>query len=194
MESKPVSAERIDAIQKELLERMEREQAIRRKLTELLQSGTSMKEINAGHPLPKEMRVIDEANEAYLIATIVECGWPDAQRFGASAAQAAFLIVQHSWNQKLMSDALPQIEADARAKRVDAGQYALLYDRLHVRLHGKQRYGSQLKSNSEGELSLEPLEDPENVDKLRAELGMDPLADYLEHFVPQNGNKPVKIN
>jgi hypothetical protein len=181
IESKPVSADRVEVIKKELAERMEREQGIRQKLHELLQNKITSQELK-DHPIVKEMNTIDKANEAYLIAITAECGWPDAQRFGARAAQAAFLIVQHSGNVELMSDALPCIEADARAKRIHGDQYALLYDRLNLRLHGKQRYGSQLTTAPDGSFSLDPLEDPDKVEELRKELGMEPLAQYLERF------------
>lgn len=190
--NKPVPAERIEAITRELLERKDREQAIRNTLHQLLQTGIAPAELKV-HPVVKEMQSIDQANEAYLMAILAECGWPDAARFGARAAHAAFLIVQHSGSQQLMIDALPFIEADVRAKHINGDQYALLYDRLSVSLHGKQRYGSQLITATNGELMLEPLEDPGRVDEHRKELGMAPLADYLARFAKQNGNRPIKM-
>ncbi|MBK7992431.1 MAG: hypothetical protein IPK14_03155 [Blastocatellia bacterium] len=45
----------------------------------------------------------------------------------------------------------------------------------------KQLYGSQLSISSEGEAGLMPLEDP-NVDKLRKEVGLEPLAQYIKNF------------
>ena len=192
-EHKSVPADRVEVIKQELLCCMEREQGVRSKLHELLKTGVTP-QVLKDHPVVNEMRTIDASNEAYLIAIVAECGWPGAQRFGARAAHAAFLIVQHSDNVELMSGALPFIEADAQAKLINGGQFALLFDRLNLQLHGKQRYGSQLIRAPDGSLSLEPLEDPHKVDEFRAKLRIAPLMEYLERFKAQNGDRPIKIN
>jgi len=60
---------------------------------------------------------------------------------------------------------------------------ALLEDRVLVREGNAQIYGTQLKRNQEtGALELEPITDEANVDKRRAEMGMESLADYLKRF------------
>ena len=86
----------------------------------------------------------------------------------------------------------PLIELDVRSKRIDAQPFALLFDRLHVMLGEKQRYGTQLGNNLEGELLLMPLEDRGRVEELRKELGLIPLAEYLRFFEKQNGGKPIR--
>lgn len=75
--------------------------------------------------------------------------------------------------------ALPQIEKDVRAGKLDGQPYALLYDRLQLRLGGMQRYGSQVHRGDRGPY-VPGLEEPEEVDERREELGMVPLAEYLE--------------
>src|SRR5688572_2884971 len=113
MSDNSLSSEKILAIQKELVERREREQAPRRELHILLTSGRSQEAIQSS-PVIAEMQRIDNENVAYLKILIREHGWPDADRFGAEAASAAFLIVQHSNDTELMSSALPFIEADVK--------------------------------------------------------------------------------
>lgn len=57
---------------------------------------------------------------------------------------------------------------------------ALLEDRVALRQGKKQIYGSQIGFDSETKLYyVMPLEDPDNVDKRRAEVGLQPLADYI---------------
>ena len=181
MRDKPLSAEMIDAIRKELLERREREQAPRRQFHDFFMSGKSQEEIRSS-PLVAEMHRVDAENVAYLKTLVQEHGWPDAERFGPEAASAAFLIVQHSDDTELMSMALPFIEADVKAKRLNGDAYALLYDRLNLRLNRPQRYGSQVSYNEQGDPIADNLEDPEHVDERRLELGMIPLATYLQRF------------
>jgi len=101
--------------------------------------------------------------------------------------------VQHSGHIPLMLAALPPIEKDVKAKRLNAQPYALLYDRLQINLGEKQRYGSQLGSNESGELVLMPLEDPARVEELRKEIGIFSLSKYLKFFEKQNGGKAVKM-
>ena len=182
-EPQSISPERIAAIKTDLESRREREQGVRNEITELLRTGTPIASLNAAtSPVVKRMIEIDKENVAALKGILAECGWIDATRFGARVAQAAFLIVQHSNDDELMGGALPHIEADAKAKRINGDQYALLYDRLTLSRGGLQRYGSQLSTRDNGEMFADKLEDPEHVDERRKELGMQSLASYIGGF------------
>lgn len=130
----------------------------------------------------ERMRRVDEENVEALLGLIAEVGWIDAARFGPAASDAAFLIVQHSGHLRLMKTALPLIENEMHAGHANKQSYALLYDRLQVSLGKRQRYGSQLGVLPDGRNALMPLEDPDQVDKWRAEMGMGPLAEYLAYF------------
>lgn len=167
---------RVKKIQDELAARLQRDQAVRTDPTQR-----------------DKMGEVDGENTDYLVKLIQEIGWIDAERFGAEAANAAFLIVQHSGHLKLMMAALPPIEKDVRAKKLDGQPYALLYDRLQLNLGEKQRFGSQVGSGANGELVVLPLEDRENVDVYRAEMNMIPLQMYLDFFKEQNGGKEIKF-
>ena len=64
--------------------------------------------------------------------------------------------------------------------KAKASSLALLEDRVALRKGKNQIYGSQvvwdMKTN---EHYLMPLDDPENVDKRRSQVGLPPLAIYL---------------
>jgi hypothetical protein len=139
------------------------------------------------------MAKVDSDNTAWLVKLVQEVGWIDAARFGAPTANHAFLIVQHSMNVPLMLAALPFIEKDMKAKRLDAQPYALLFDRLQVMLSEKQRYGTQISTDETGRLVLLPLEDRARVEELRKTIGLFPLAEYLRLFEKQNGGKAVTL-
>lgn len=129
-----------------------------------------------------EMRAVDEDNLEFLVGIVEELGWIDAERFGREAANAAFLIVQHSSDLRLMCSALPRIEADVRAGRLGGQAYALLFDRYQLDIGFQQRYGSQIGRSERFGSVLMPCEDIEHIDERRAELGMGPLAQYLNLF------------
>jgi hypothetical protein len=172
-----LDATRIKEIADELLRRRETDQQVRKDPAKR-----------------KDMAKVDADNTAYLIKLVKEVGWIDADRFGAQASHAAFLIVQHSGDLPLMIAGLPAIEKDAKAKKLGDGQpYALLYDRLQLRLGRKQKYGTQIGESPKGELYVLPLVDPAKVEEYRKEIGVSiSLREYLRIY-KQLTDKTVKI-
>jgi len=62
-------------------------------------------------------------------------------------------------------------------------ELAFLEDRVALRQGRKQIYGSQMGRDKEtGEYFVLPLIDPGNVDKRRAKIGLEILANYLENW------------
>ena len=169
-----VDAERVAAVAAELAERRDEDQRVRSQGRDGDMS---------------EMGRIDADNTEYIGDLIGELGWIDATRFGVAASDAAFLIVQHTADLRLMRTALPHIEADVRAGRLDGQNYTLMFDRLQLNLGYKQRYGSQI-GIVDGERVLMPCEDIERVDEFRAEMGMIPLEQYLDFFREEGGPPP----
>lgn len=67
--------------------------------------------------------------------------------------------------------------------KAKAGNLALLEDRIALKQGKEQLYGSQVSWNlASGEYYVLPLADPDNVDKRRAMVGLQPLADYLSNW------------
>jgi hypothetical protein len=65
---------------------------------------------------------------------------------------------------------------------------AFLEDRILVAEGKKQVYGTQLQwTAATGQLELAPIEDEGNVEAGRAELGLGPLAEYVERVRAQSG-------
>lgn len=122
----------------------------------------------------------DSAHSRRLRGLIDEHGWPTAAAVGFEAAEAAFLIVQHTPFEDWQRSMLPRVGQAVDAGELEGQDYALLYDRVQMKLGHPQRYGTQLNSTDGGALRLYSLENPAAVDSLRAELGMPPLEEYLE--------------
>jgi hypothetical protein len=135
-----------------------------------------------------EMQTVDGDNTQYLRTLVMDIGWIDAKRFGKQTATNAFLIVQHSGDLRLMQAALPEIEKDMKAGVGDPQDYALLYDRLKLNLGERQRYGSQIGQDKEGNPIVLPLEDKAKVEEFRKAIGLFPLSQYLKFF-EQQGKK-----
>ena len=121
----------------------------------------------------------DSAHSRRLRELVEAHGWPRSSEVGPEAAEAAFLIVQHTPFEEWQRSMLAHVERAVHAGEQDAQDYAMLYDRVQRKLGHPQRYGTQLSSTDDGRLRLDSLENPEAVDSLRAELGMPPLEEYL---------------
>ena len=94
-------------------------------------------------------------------------------------ASKCFLVIQHS-DQKTMEYYLPIIKDLFDRKQTKGSNYALLYDRVSVNKNkGVQYYGTQVNTDANQPYEIK---DEKNVDKRRAELGMETMASYLQRF------------
>lgn len=183
VEAKPLALGEAKELPKEKVQTVQGELARRAKLDQ---------EVRTDPAKRNEAGKVDADNTNYVVKLVQEVGWIDAERFGARTSNDAFLIVQHSMHAPLMLAALPAIEKDVKAKRLNGQPYALLHDRLQLMLGEKQRYGTQIGPNDNGELVVLPLEDRRRVEELRKEIGLFSLADYLKFYEMSQG-KPVKF-
>lgn len=170
-EANAVPADKLKAVQAELAKRYTTDQDVRK-----------------GRIARAKMKQIDTENTAYLRTIAAELGWIDAQRFGSQAAHAAFLLLQHSGDLSLMRAAVPLIEADVKAGRLDGASYAMLYDRLQLMTAGKQRYGTQIAMNADREVVVPSIEDKNRVNEYRRSVSLQPLEQYVRMW---GAAKPV---
>lgn len=161
------------ALRAELLQRMQRDQAIRREL-----------DFDNQEQL-KEMARIDAENTAWMKGVIEKHGWPGNSMVGPDGALAAFLIVQHAPDQAFMAECLPRLEKAWKAGEAQANHVALMTDRVLMQQGKPQRYGSQFRM-VDGKLEAYPIEDEEHVDDRRKEMGLEPLAAYRKRLEGMN--------
>ena len=182
----PAAVSSVESVKAELEAMFATDQSLRQEMVKLeKERGRNSPEAQEAM---KKQREIDEKNIARLEEIIAQHGWPGITKFGGKAASAAFLILQHSdlpYQQKY----LPLAREAAAKGELKGSSLALLEDRVRLREGKKQLYGSQVKRNAMDEWGPEPLEDEENVDALRASVGLMPLADYLQSFAETRGGK-----
>jgi hypothetical protein len=125
----------------------------------------------ADAPLIKRVRLI-----------ISTSGWPRRDRVGDDGAHAAWLVVQHAPSD-VQRSLLPLLQRAVQKGQARASDLALLEDRVRVAQGKLQRYGSQMRSSpTPGPPLLEPIEDEPCVDRRRASVGLEPLAENLRRF------------
>ncbi|MCX6303168.1 MAG: hypothetical protein NTW82_13400 [Bacteroidia bacterium] len=109
-------------------------------------------------------------------------GFPGLEVIGSQGITALWLVIQHS-DIRTQETYLPLIKDAAKRGDLNAGKLALLEDRVALRQGKKQIYGTQItRDGASGEYYVQPLLDPDNVDKRRAEVGLGKLQDYVSEW------------
>lgn len=124
----------------------------------------------------------DKDNQQIVVSTIENCGFPTVDAHGNKSVEAVFLVIQHA-PKSLREKYFPLIKKSADQGDLSWSTVALMEDRMLMDRGEKQKYGSQVqKNNGSDNWALYPIEDPQNVNKRRAEVGLGPIEEYLKHF------------
>ncbi|MBX6363719.1 MAG: hypothetical protein IRZ00_07620 [Gemmatimonadetes bacterium] len=157
------------AVRRELAEMGRADQAIREDFTPARMADTAF---------ARRMWREDSACTARLREIVRAYGWPGPARAGKEAAEAAFLIVQHSPSREFRKEVLPILDSLARRGEAPLKDVALLTDRV-LKEEGKpQRYGTQ-PGIVDRKLVPYPVEDERTLDARRAAMGLPPMSEYL---------------
>jgi hypothetical protein len=121
----------------------------------------------------------DSLNLIKIELILGKYGWLGADIIGESGNTTLFLVIQHS-DLDTQIKYLPIMQNAVKNGNAKASSLALLEDRVALRQGKRQIYGSQISWNMKtNEYYVLPLDDPDNVDKRRAAVGLPPLADYI---------------
>ena len=105
---------------------------------------------------------------------IGQYGYPGTSLVGSETDRAAWYVIQHS---ERIDEFLPQVQVAAETGELPYRLYAMMLDRSLMGQGLPQKYGTQGRSyfmNTPEEINLIwPIENPENVNALRAEAGFD---------------------
>jgi hypothetical protein len=122
----------------------------------------------------------DTARTDRLKEILAEHGWPTYELVGEDGEDAAWAIAQHSdQDPAFQREALELLREAVEAGQASPGNLAYLTDRVAVGAGEPQTYGTQVGCGPNGPEPATPLVDEAGIDDLRAEVGLDPWADYL---------------
>jgi len=109
-------------------------------------------------------------------------GWLGSDVIGKQGNTTLFMVIQHS-NLETQEKYLPMIREAAKDGKVLGRHLAMIEDRVALGQGKKQIYGSQIGwDDGTKQNYVLPLEDPDNVDKRRAEVGLPPLSLYVKNW------------
>ena len=139
----------------------------------------------------EKLHKLYEKHTGKLCQIIKTTGWPTTPLVDREGVFAAFLILKNGGTFELQRDLLPVIVAAVKKDPIQKPEFAGLFDRLRVSAGMKQFFGTHAVSR-EGFLILYPVEDPKNVDSLRAEYGLSKLDLYIRELERTYGKPLIK--
>jgi hypothetical protein len=147
-------------------------------LQELIDNG----EIGSVEYHPK-MKAVHEKNNKRIKEIIREYGWPGTSLVGKDAAKAAWYIVQHAvLDTKFMKFCLPLLKEATKHQQAELFHFAYLQDRVLTMAGKPQIYGTQHDIDKNGMAFPLAIKNPENVDALRKEMGLEPLSEATKRI------------
>jgi hypothetical protein len=167
-------------LQKELLQIFKDDQDIRRQYID------SSKKYGYNNPIVDSLAQIMIFNDSIDLEKVTKIldtkGWVGKDKVGGQANSTLFLVIQHA-DIKTQQKYLPMMREAVKKGNASSSSLALLEDRVALREGKKQIYGSQIGRNAKTtKFYVEPLEDPDNVDKRRSEVGLGSLSDYVKNW------------
>ncbi len=128
------------------------------------------KEFKKNHALniKKVLKIIDNYN------------WPDPTQTGDQGNLTLCNVLQHA-DQATREHYIPMMKQAVLDKKLEPRFLVRAQDRIATDKGELQIYGGQMKFYPETKsFNVWPIFDPENIDKRRAEIGLEPIAEFLK--------------
>ncbi|MEZ4972884.1 MAG: DUF6624 domain-containing protein [Cyclobacteriaceae bacterium] len=128
----------------------------------------------------EKLNQVDARNLKEVSAILEKYGWIGRSQIGELAADAIFLVIQHS-DLETMQKWLPAFKEQVSMNEASGLNFALAYDRFLMWSGKRQMYGTQASTSvrANNELVIWPIEDVGNVNARRKEIGLiDTIEDY----------------
>lgn len=150
----------------------------------LIQSGQLINGYN------EEMKELHNRNAKILSEIIDTIGYPTIDKVGKEANEATWLIIQHSIAQpEFMKKCAKLLEKAVSENKADPKSLAYITDRIAVFEGKEQLYGTQFDWDEHGNLSPNPFDDINKVNKRRVSIGLNTLEEQTEIIRRQAKNE-----
>lgn len=172
-----------DSLRTALIQMKDKDQLLRKKINSVQNDyGRDSEELKK---LWENIHRQDSLHTAQLKDIVHEYGWPGNALVGPDGARSAFVIIQHSnLDSNIQEEFLPLL-IEAAENDDFAWQYvAYLKDRILVyQKNEPQLYGTQVFFNDSTKLYEPfPIQDRENVNNRRKEVGLFSLEEYMKLY------------
>lgn len=139
--------------------------------------GAESKEYQVQQKIYEENHIINEKK----VAIILNNGWPTREISGERGNWTLCNVIQHSDNE-IRIKYLPMMRQAVKDKILEPRFLVRAEDRIATERGDLQIYGGQMKYYPETKtFNVWPVYDPVNIDKRRAEIGLNPIAEFLKN-------------
>ena len=140
--------------------------------------GADSKEVQTQQEIYEKNHIV---NERKIKAILDKYGWPTKEMIGEQGNWTICNVIQHSDNE-IRIKYLPIMRKAVADKKLEPRFLARAEDRIATEKGELQIYGGQMKYYPETKgFNVWPVYDPVNIDKRRAEIGLEPIAEFLKN-------------
>ncbi len=119
-------------------------------------------------------------NERKVKVILDKYGWPGKDIIGEQGNWTICNVIQHSDNE-IRIKYLPMMRQAVKEKKLHPRFLVRTEDRIATERGDLQIYGGQMKYYPETKsFNVWPVYDPVNIDKRRAEIGLEPISEFLK--------------
>lgn len=140
--------------------------------------GTESELVKEQQTIYKNNHIINERKVKNILDSY---GWPTKEMSGEQGNWTICNVIQHSDN-KVRIQYLPMMRQAVKDKKLEPRFLVRAEDRIATERGDLQIYGGQMKYYPETRsFNVWPVFDPKNIDKRRAEIGLEPIAVFLKN-------------
>ena len=137
----------------------------------------AIKDFRAGKITASDLTEINRKNVTVVKNIITEIGFPTINLTSQKAYKAAILVVLHSGDIDFLNESIKNLH-DADPISIQKRDIAYMIDKSKVIQKLPQLYGTQYNIDKDGVLKYIDIEKPEDLEKRRAEYGMESFEGY----------------
>ena len=140
--------------------------------------GTESELVKEQQAIYKNNHIINEGKVKNILDSY---GWPSKEMSGEQGNWTICNVIQHSDNE-VRIQYLPMMRQAVKDKKLEPRFLVRAEDRIATERGDLQIYGGQMKYYPETKsFNVWPVLDPKNIDKRRAEIGLEPIAEFLKN-------------
>jgi len=140
--------------------------------------GTESELVQEQQAIYKSNHIINERKVKNILD---KYGWPTKEMAGEQGNWIICNVIQHSDNEVRLQY-LPMMRQAVEDKKLEPRFLVRAEDRIATERGDLQIYGGQMKYYPETKsFNLWPVLDPKNIDKRRAKIGLEPIAEFLKN-------------
>lgn len=137
----------------------------------------AIKDFRSGKISASELTKINAGNVNLVKNIISEIGFPTITLTSQKAYKVAVLVILHSGDLQLLSESIKILE-NVDTNSIQRKDIAYMIDKSRIIQDRPQLYGTQYKINKDGKFEFMEIENPQELEKRRAEYGMESFFEY----------------